>query len=99
MTTISITKQDIAHVIVRPRITEKAAYVSGQNAYAFEIASWATKAQVKKAVEQIYKVTPVKVTVVNLPAKKTFVRGKKGTKNAVKKAYVFLKEGDKIELI
>ena len=97
---ISIPKRDIANVLVRPRITEKAGYeASVNNAYAFEIAPWATKDQVKKAVKEIYKVTPVKVNVAYLPAKQVVVRGKKGTKSAVKKAYVFLKKGDKIEFI
>jgi len=39
------------------------------------------------------------VRIVNIPAKKVFVRGKRGQKNAIKKAYVELKKGDKIELI
>lgn len=94
-----VAKLDISKVIVRPRITEKAAYVTGANAYTFEIADWATKAQVKKAIAEIYKVTPVRVTTVRLPAKQVIVRGKKGTKSGVKKAYVYLKKGDKIELI
>ena len=96
---VSVPKRDIANVLVRPHITEKAASESVHNAYAFEIASWATKDQVKKAVELIYKVTPIKVNVAYLPAKKVVVRGKKGTKSGKKKAYVFLKKGDKIEFI
>jgi large subunit ribosomal protein L23 len=96
---VSVAKRDISNVLVRPHITEKAASESVHNAYAFEIASWATKGEVKKAVELIYKVTPVKVNVVHLPAKKVVVRGKKGTKSGKKKAYVFLKKGDKIEFI
>ena len=98
-TKVTVVKRDISNVLVRPRITEKAASESMHNAYAFEIASWATKDQVKKAVELIYKVTPVKVNVSYLPAKKVVVRGKKGTKSGVKKAYVFLKKGDKIEFV
>lgn len=98
-TKVSIAKRDISNVLVRPHITEKAAYESAHNAYAFEIAPWATKDQVKKAVLEIYKVTPVKVNVAYLPAKKVVVRGKKGTKSGLKKAYVFLKKGDKIEFI
>lgn len=94
-----VRKLDLSKVIVRPRITEKAAYLSMNNGYAFEIAEWASKDQVKKAVAAIYKVTPIRVRVLRLPAKQVVVRGKKGTKSGVKKAYVFLKEGDKIELI
>ena len=89
---ISVSKRDISKVIVRPRITEKAAYEAENNSYAFEIATWANKDQVKKAVKEIYKVTPVKIAVAYLPSKK-------GVKSGVKKAYVFLKKGDKIEFI
>lgn len=92
-------KLDVSNIIVRPRITEKAAFIGGLNAYAFEIATWASKDQVSKAVKEIYKVTPVRVRTLRLPAKQVVVRGKKGTKSGVKKAYVYLKKGDKIELI
>jgi len=44
-------------------------------------------------------VKPEKVRVAAIPAKKVFVRGKKGVKSGGKKAYVYLKKGDKIELI
>ena len=98
-TKTNVVKRDISNVLVKPRITEKAAYGSAHNAYAFEIAPWATKGEVKKAVQAVYKVTPIKVTVVNLPAKNVVVRGKKGVKSGVKKAYVFLRKGDKIEFI
>ena len=98
-TKTSVAKRDISNVLVRPHITEKAASESVHNTFAFEIAPWATKDQVKKAVELIYKVTPIKVNIAYLPAKKVVVRGKKGTKSGNKKAYVFLKKGDKIEFI
>jgi ribosomal protein L23 len=37
--------------------------------------------------------------MVNIPKKNVFVRGKWGTKGGGKKAYVYLKKGDKIESI
>jgi len=42
---------------------------------------------------------PIKVRIVNLPSKKTLARGKVGRKPGVKKAYVYLKKGEKIEFI
>jgi ribosomal protein L23 len=50
-------------------------------------------------VKEIYKVTPVRVNIVNLPAKIVFARGKTGRKSAIKKAIVTLKKGDKIEFV
>ena len=90
---------DLASVIVRPRVTEKATMSAEHNAYVFEVSKNSTKARIAKAVSVMYKVTPEKVRVVNLPAKSVFIRGKWGTKSPVKKAYVFLKKGDKIEII
>lgn len=85
-------------VIKKPRITEKATLVTDKNQYVFEVTSDATKASVAKAIKQMYKVTPARVNIVKLPAKTVFVRGKVGRKSAIKKAYVSLKKGDKIEI-
>ncbi|MEK7477774.1 MAG: 50S ribosomal protein L23 [Patescibacteria group bacterium] len=87
--------------IKRPYITEKATFLVGNKypIYTFEVVPEANKAEVAKAIKLKYNVTPVKVNIVSLPTKKVIVRGKKGTKSAVKKAYVFLKPGDKIDLI
>ena len=90
-------KAKYANILLRPRITEKASFMAESNVHTFEVASSATKLQVAEAVRAYYKVTPVKVNVVKNPPKKVFVKGKKGTKAGVKKAYVYLKEGDKIE--
>ncbi len=97
MKTISI--KHSTGVIKKPRITEKATIGAENGQYIFEVTQDSNKASVAKAIEQMYKVVPVKVNIVRTPAKKVFVRGKVGTKQAVKKAIVFLKKGDKIELI
>ncbi len=69
------------------------------NVYTFEVIKEATKHTIEKEIKALYKVTPVKVRMINLPAKEVVVRGRKGTQSAVKKALVYLKKGDKIELI
>ncbi len=97
MKTISI--KHSTGVIKKPRITEKATVGAEKGAYIFEVSEDSNKASIAKAIEQMYKVVPVKVNVVRNPAKKVFVRGKVGTKQAVKKAIVFLKKGDKIDLV
>lgn len=85
--------------IVRPRITEKATQVAMGNVYTFTIDPKATKTEVKEAIVKLYKVTPVKVNVVKIRARNVFVRGKRGTTAGGRKAYVYLKKGDKIELM
>lgn len=90
-------KAKYASTLTRPRITEKANLISEQNVHTFEVTPKATKKDVVEAVKAFYGVTPVKVGIVKNPSKKVFVRGKKGIKAGVKKAYVFLKKGDKLE--
>lgn len=97
MSNISIKKHSV-EVINKPRITEKAAVASEKGVYTFEVHSSATKASVSKAVKEIYNVTPIKVNIVRNKAKVVFVKGKVGTKRSLKKAYVFLKKGDKIDI-
>ncbi len=87
-------------IIKKPRITEKAGIqAETMGVYTFEVTPKANKKNVAKAIKEIYKVTPVKVNIVNLPMKKVFSRGKKGQTSGVKKAVVFLKKGDKIEFV
>jgi large subunit ribosomal protein L23 len=86
-----------ADTLLRPRITEKATFLSEKNVYAFEISDKATKKSVAEAVRAFYKVVPIKINIVRNPAKKVFIRGKRGVKSGVKKAYIYLKKGDKIE--
>jgi large subunit ribosomal protein L23 len=95
MTTLS--KAKYADIILKPRITEKASFVAESNVYVFEVAPKATKKQVTDTIKAFYDFTPIKVNIVKNPAKEVFVRGKKGVKQGVKKAYVYLKDGDKIE--
>lgn len=90
-------KAKYANIILRPRITEKASLVMEKNVHTFEVISSATKKQIEETIKAYYKVNPVKVRIVKNPAKKVFIRGKKGVKTGVKKAYVYLKKGDKIE--
>ena len=88
------------NVLLGPRITEKAALSADKSGvYVFEIAKHATKKSISDSVRESYKVTPVKVRVANIPARRVFVRGKMGVKKGGRKAYVYLKKGDKIELI
>ena len=92
-------KTNIASVLIRPRITEKATLVSESSVYVFEVSPKSGKAEIEKAFTEKYKAVPVKVTTVTVPAKKVIVRGKKGVKAGFKKAYIYLKKGEKIEII
>jgi len=90
---------DIEDVIIGPRVTEKAALGSEHNVYVFNVEPEATKSDIKRAIRRMYKVTPRKVNVAKIPYKQVRRRGITGWKRGGKKAYVYLKEGDKIELM
>jgi large subunit ribosomal protein L23 len=89
-------KTKYSKILLRPRVTEKASFIAEKGVYAFEIASTASKPEVSAAVRAYFGVTPLKVRIVRNPAKRVIIRGKRGVKPGVKKAYVYLKEGDKI---
>lgn len=90
-------KAKYAGILVRPRITEKASMLMVENVHTFEIAPLATKNQVEQAIKTYYKVNPIKIRIVKNPSKEVFSRGKKGVKSGVKKAYVYLGKGQKLE--
>ncbi|MCB9805717.1 50S ribosomal protein L23 [Candidatus Nomurabacteria bacterium] len=95
---------DFSWVLKKPRITEKATIIPETlNAYVFQIDPRAQMEDVKKAIQSIYKVTPRKVNITKIPSKKVVRRKRTGTsrgfKSGGKKAYIYLKKGDKIEFV
>ena len=87
-------------VLLRPCVTEKASKSAMEdNVYMFEVGVRATKRDIKKAVSDFYKVQAVKIAVLPIPSKDVSVRGKKGRTAKGKKAYIYLKKGDKIEFV
>lgn len=86
-------------VIKGPRITEKAALFSEKGVYTFNVSTTANKSEIKKAIKTLYKVTPVKIAIVQIQKKRVVVRGTAGVKSGGKKALVYLKKGDKITFV
>lgn len=89
--------KNLYNILIRPRVTEKASLSAEKSVYVFQINPKANKPEVTKAFKEKYKISPLRVTTVTIPAKNVFVRGKKGKKSGYKKAYVYLKKGTKIE--
>jgi large subunit ribosomal protein L23 len=91
-------QERVFQVLVGPHASEKAAIVAdSSNQYVFRVAIDASKAEIKKSVEQLFK---VKVTDVNtLRVKGKVKRNKFGfsTKTTWKKAYVRLEQGHDID--
>ena len=86
-------------IIKNGRVTEKASFAAEQNVYTFNITESANKTEIKKVVFALYKVHPVKVNILNIPKKHIVSKGKKGVRGGGRKAFVYLKAGDKIEFI
>ena len=95
------TDRNISSVSVRPRITEKSVGMREQIVYTFEVKRSATKYQVRDAITALYNVTPVKVNIVNKKPAMRMVGSRNRTKHVsgMKKAYVYLKKGDTINLV
>ncbi len=91
--------ENIGAIIYRPRVTEKSGIKSQDGVYTFEVNKNANKNQVANAVKALYKVSPIKVAVINVKPSRVFVRGKKGVVSGFKKAVVTLKKGDKIDFV
>ena len=87
-------------IIVRPLVTEKTIRSQeADNTVVFEVKKGTNKIQIKQAVEEIFNVKVESVNVVNQkPRPKRMGRYLGKTKN-LKKAYVKLKDGYKIDIL
>ncbi len=86
----------LAHDIIRrPIITERSMDQVADRKYTFEVAKGANKIEIKKAVEEIFKVEVEKVTTMNYIGKPKRQGVFSGKRADWKKAVVTLKEGSK----
>ena len=89
--------KEVWHVLRRPLITEKAV---GQKeilrTMCFEVHPHATKTEIKRAVQQIFKVKVSSVQTANFAGKERRRGRFRGYRRDWKKAYVRLKEGEKM---
>ena len=88
-------------LLKRPIVTEKMTAMQDKGVYAFEVGNDANKISIARAVEQKFNVTVLSVRTINHKGKaksQMTRRGRfAGRTSRWKKAYVRLKEGDKIE--
>ncbi|MDP8219582.1 MAG: 50S ribosomal protein L23 [Candidatus Theseobacter exili] len=87
-------------IIMHPVISEKGTELAEKNnQYVFSVGKSANKIEIKKAIQDIYNVTVLKVNTMNVQGKKKRVRAQEGRTSSWKKAIVTLKDGDKIEYV
>lgn len=89
-----------SHALLAPRITEKGAYLAEAGCYVFNVARGANKREIALAIQATFGVTPRMVRVLRVVRKSRITRGtnRTGMTAGGRKAYVYLKKGDKIEI-
>ena len=85
-------------IIIKPVVTEKSIGMMENNKYVFKVALKANKIEIKKAVEEIFKVKVVDVNTVRVKGKEKRMGRSVGRTSDYKKAIVQLAEGDSIEI-
>ena len=93
-----MSNERLLSVLIAPRVSEKTARIQADhNQYVFEVSTFATKLDVKAAVETLFKVKVEGVQVLNVKGKSKGFRGRAGKRADWRKAYVTLAEGQSIE--
>jgi len=91
-------QERIFQVLTGPHISEKAAVVADRNnQYVFKVAPDATKSEIRKSVEQLFKVKVESVSTLKVKGKVKRNRYGYSTKPTWKKAYVRLEQGQEID--
>ncbi len=92
-------QKDIYDIIKRPILTEKSLILKDkENKYSFEVDTTANKAEIRTAIEKIFKVKVVSVRTINVMGKMHRVGRFEGKRKDWKKAVVTLKAGQKIDV-
>jgi large subunit ribosomal protein L23 len=90
---------ELRKVIKRPLITEKGSKMKDdENKYLFEVDMQANKMMIREAVEKLFDVKVLKVSVMRVHGKEKRMGRYSGHRSDWKKAIVTLKAGDEIEL-
>lgn len=88
----------VFQVLVGPHVSEKAAIAAdANNQFVFKVAVDATKAEIRKSVEQLFKVKVDSVRTLKVKGKVKRNRFGYSSKPAWKKAYVRLEQGQDID--
>ncbi len=85
-------------VILSPVITEQATNLSEFNQVVFKVARDSTKAEIKAAVETLFKVEVTRVNTLVTKGKTKLFKGRPGRRPDVKKAIVTLAQGHSIDV-
>ena len=93
-----MSKEHFYDIIKSPAITEKATLASANNQVVFNVAREATKTDIKKAVEGLFGVKVKAVNTLVRKGKQRRFKGQLAMLSDVKKAYVTLEEGQRLDV-
>ena len=86
-------------VLVGPLVTEKTTLLSENGQIAFRVRLDATKAEIRKAVENLFDVKVTAVNTLRVKGKTKLFRGRRGRRSDYKKAIVTLAEGQNVDFL
>ncbi|MBO9491025.1 50S ribosomal protein L23 [Endozoicomonas sp. G2_1] len=95
-----ISEERLLKVLLAPNISEKATVAAeANNTVVFKVATTATKAEIKAAVEKLFEVKVEGVRTLNVKGKAKRTGARFGRRSDWKKAYVTLAEGSDIDFV
>ena len=92
-----ISEERAISIIKKPMMTEKSTNLNQFNQYSFIVSKDSNSFEIKKAIEQIFKVKVTKVNTAIIRGKPKTFKGNIGYKKNLKKAIVTLAEGNTID--
>ncbi|MBY0501441.1 MAG: 50S ribosomal protein L23 [Alphaproteobacteria bacterium] len=95
---IGLGKERLYTILISPVVTEKSTKGSEHNKLTFNVLLDATKPEIQKAVEDLFKVKVVSVNTLRVKGKTKRFRGRLGQRSDRKKAIVTLAEGSSIDI-
>ena len=87
------------NVLVGPLVTEKATMLSEHGQIAFRVRLDATKAEIRRAVENLFDVKVTAVNTLRVKGKTKLFRGRRGRRAGYKKAIITLAEGQNVDYL
>jgi large subunit ribosomal protein L23 len=95
-----VNQERIYELVRRPHISEKTTLAGDQsNQVVFEVKRDASKPEIRRAVEELFKVKVTGVNTLNVPGKRTRFGGRPGSRPGWKKAYVRLAAGEELDFL
>lgn len=87
------------NVLIGPHVSEKSTRLQELGQYVFEVAQYATKSQVKQAVENLFNVHVKSVNLLKVKGKVKTFRFHQGVRKDWRKAYVCLDAGQTLDVM